>query len=328
MKQKRRVFNSNSVENNDLGIGSQVVTNTRLIDKNGKFRVERRGINIWTHPYQRLIEMSWLGFHVFLFSFYLIINALFAFVYVAIGENALTGEYKGAFATDYFKAFFFSLQTFTTVGYGSISPACFVSNAVAGFEAFMGLMIFALATGLYYAKFTKPNPKIKFSDIAVVAPYKENLNGLMLRIVNHSTSQLIDVEAFITYSWLNKDAEGKMRRSFKALTLERVKISLFPLNWTIVHPIDEESPLWGKSAEILIEENAELIVYIKGHDITFGQMIHTNGSYLNTEILWGKKFVPMYYAHENQGTILELDKINDTLDKPLFSFDAIDFQEN
>jgi inward rectifier potassium channel len=320
MNQKRKIFNKNIVENNDLGIGSQVVTNTRLIDKNGKFRVEKRGVNILTHPYQRLIEMAWLPFHLFLFSFYIVINALFALIYVGIGENALSGEYKGTFAADYFKAYFFSLQTFTTVGYGSISPACFASNVVAGCEAFIGLMIFALATGLYYAKFTRPNAKIKFSDIAVVAPYKEGINGLMLRIVNHSNSQLIDVEAFITYSWLHKDHEGKMRRSFRPLTLERQKISLFPLNWTIVHPIDEESPLWGQSAAALNEANAELIIFIKAQDITFGQMVHTNGSYLNNEILWGQKFIPMYYADESRGTIIELDKINHTREMELFSF--------
>lgn len=322
MGKRRKIFNRDTVENNDLGIGSQVTTNTRLIDKNGNFRVEKQGVNIWTHPYQRLIEMSWLNFHLFLLSFYLFINAIFAFIYVAIGKEALTGEYRGTFEADYFKAFFFSLQTFTTVGYGSISPACFISNAVAGFEAFMGLMIFALATGLYYAKFTKPNPKIKFSDIAVVAPYKDGINGLMMRIVNHATSQLIDVEAFITFSWLQKDSEGKFRRSFKPLTLERQKISLFPLNWTIVHPIDEDSPLWGKSAEVLIAENAELIIYIKAYDITFGQTIQANSSYLNNEILWGQKFIPMYYAHETQGTIIELDKINHIKEMPLFSFSS------
>jgi inward rectifier potassium channel len=316
MRKSNRTFVPS--QENDLGIGNQVITNTRLIDKNGKFRVEKRGGDVWMHPYQRLIEMSWLRFHLVLVGFYLIINVLFALCYVAIGENALSGEYHGYFYANFFKAYFFSIQTFTTVGYGGISPLCFASNILAAFEAFFGLMVFALATGLYYAKFTRPESKIHFSDIAVVAPFQEGINGLMLRIVNHSSSQLIEMEAIITYSWLQMDAEGKLRRSFKQMPLERQKVSLFPLNWTMVHPIDENSPIFGKTKEDLLAENAELIVFIKGQDITFGQLVQANSSYLAKEIMWGEKFVPMYYSDDNYGTILELDKINETIKLPLY----------
>ena len=306
---KKNQLPTTSLEN-DLGIGNKIVANTRLIDKNGQFRVHRRGEKIWMHPYQRLIEMSWLRFHVVIVSFYIIINIFFTLGYVAIGEKALSGEYHGSFFAEFFKAYFFSVQTFTTVGYGSIAPMCFASNVIAAFEALSGLLIFALATGLYYAKFTRPKSKINFSDIAVVAPYKENLRGFMLRMVNHSYSNLIEMEAIITYSWLQKDKEGVLRRSFLPISLERNKVALFPLNWTLVHPISEESPLFGKKAEDLISENAEFIVFTKGLDTTFGQMIQATASYSASEVIFEHKFEPMYYSDDTYGTVLELDKIN------------------
>jgi inward rectifier potassium channel len=298
---------------NDLGIGNKVIANTRLIDKNGKFRVYRSGEKIWMHPYQRLIEMSWLRFHILIVAFYIIINIFFAIAYMLIGEGALSGEYHGSLFAKFFKAYFFSIQTFTTVGYGSIAPMCFSSNVIAAFEALLGLLIFALATGLYYAKFTRPSSKINFSNIAVIAPYKEGINGFMMRMVNHSYSELIEMEAIITYSWLQTDKEGVLRRSYSPIALERQKVALFPLNWTLVHPIDDKSPLWGKNQADLIKENAEFIVFTKGLDTTFGQMVQATSSYLAKEVLWNYKFEPMYYSDETYGTVLELDKINNII---------------
>lgn len=301
---------------NDLGIGSQVTTPTRLLDKKGNFKVERRGTkSIFRHPYQMLLGMSWFRFHAVIVMFYLIINLLFALCYVAIGREALSGEYHGQFMANFFKAFFFSVQTMTTVGYGNTAPMCFTSNLIAAIEALFGLMVFALATGLYYAKFTRPEAKIKFSAVAVIAPYKDKINGFMFRIINESTTQLIDIEAQATFSWLQADSEGKLRRSYEVLQLERSKIAIFPLNWTIVHPIDDQSPFKGHSIEELHEMKVEIIVFVKAQDLTFGQMVQTNSSYLSTEILWGYKFIPMYYADEKNGTILEMDKIDHT--KPM-----------
>ncbi|MFZ4542749.1 MAG: ion channel [Saprospiraceae bacterium] len=316
MERKRKIFKP--VVENDLGIGNQVVTHSQLIDKDGKFKVERRGVNLLMHPYQKLIEMSWTRFHLLIIAFYISINFFFALLYVLIGEEALSGEYHGNVLSSFFRSYFFSVQTFTTVGYGSLAPMTFASNVVAAIEALFGLLIFALATGLYYAKFTRPTAKIKFSDIAVVAPFKDEINAFMFRIVNHSTSQLIEMEAIITFSWLQKDENGIMRRAFRQVTLERQKVALFPLNWTIVHPIDENSPLWGKSFDELKEMNAEFVIFIKGQDITFGQMIQANRSYSTNNIKWAEKFVPMYYSDAEKGTVIELNKINETVNTPLF----------
>lgn len=320
MERKRKIFKENTQIEGDLGIGNKVTGHSRLIDKNGQFRVDRRGVNIWKHPYQLMIELPWLKFHVVIVAFYLSVNILFAAIYVALGTDSLSGDQNISLLDFFLKAYFFSMQTFTTVGYGSIYPVSFLSNIVAALEALFALLTFALVTGLYYAKFTNPESKINFSDIGVIAPFRDGINGFMFRIVNHSTSQVIDVEAMVTYSFLQDDHNGIKRRLFRQMTLERNKVSLFPLNWTIVHPIDENSPLWGKTHQELIESDAEFIVFIKGQDITFGHAIHANGSYLAKELRWGHKFDPMYYADEVYGTVLELDKINHTSAKELHEY--------
>lgn len=303
---------------NDLGIGSEVTSSMRLLDKNGKFKLERRGTKVLRHPYEMLLSMSWFRFHLVIVTFYLFINVLFAFCYLAIGREALSGEYHGVLMHDFFKSFFFSIQTFTTVGYGNTSPMCFASNAIAAIEALFGLLIFALATGLYYAKFTRPTAKIKFSSVSVISPYKDGLNAFMFRIFNESTTQLIDVEAQATFSWLKTDKYGKLLRSYKILPLERNKIALFPLNWTIVHPIDSDSPFHESTREELEEMNVEIIIFIKAHDLTYGQTVQSNISYLANEIRWGHKFVPMYFSDKQRGTIFEMDKIDETKEEALY----------
>ena len=173
----------NQQQDNDLGLGNQLTGAYRMVDKNGNFRVKRKGISVW-HPYNSLLKMSWTKFHIMIFAFYGVVNAIFAYIYYLIGENALSGEYFTSFYPQYTKAFFFSVQTLTTVGYGAISPNCFWSNSVAAVEALIGLLIFALVTGLYYAKFTRPESKILYSEKMLFSPYKEDINGLMFRMVN------------------------------------------------------------------------------------------------------------------------------------------------
>lgn len=306
----------NQQQDNDLGLGNQLTGAYRMVDKNGNFRVKRQGSSIW-HPYNSLLKMSWTNFHIMIFVFYAVVNAIFAYFYYLIGENALSGEYFTSFYPQYTKAFFFSVQTLTTVGYGAISPNCFWSNTVAAVEALIGLLIFALVTGLYYAKFTRPESKILYSEKMLFSPYKEDINGLMFRMVNQRTSQLIDVEVQVTFSWVEPTESGMLTRRFQSLTLERSKVMLFPLNFTIVHPITPESLLYGKTLEDMRTMNAEFLVFVKAHDASFGQQVQSTTSYQSQDMSWAKKFLPMYYADENEGTILDLEKISDVIDKPL-----------
>jgi inward rectifier potassium channel len=318
---RRHRFFSNETPNpdNDLGLGNQLTGNYRLIDANGRFKAKRKGRFFW-HPYQSLLEMSWFRFHLVIFLFYGIVNALFAFVYYFIGVDSLSGDHYNDFFSEYSKCYFFSVQTLTTVGYGAVAPICFVSNIFAAIEALTGLLIFALVTGLYYAKFTRPKAKILYSSRANISPFKNGLNGLMFRMVNQRNTDLIDVEAQMTLSWIEEDDDNIKRRRFQPLELERTKIALFPLNWTVVHPINEKSPFYGKTLEDLRESNAEVLVFIRAYDITFGQMVQSSKSYQYADMNWAKKFTPMYHADEKDGSVIDFEKIDDVHDAELFKF--------
>lgn len=309
----------NSHPENDLGLGNQLTGSFRLIDENGKFKAKRKGQFFW-HPYQDLLEMSWFKFHLVIFSFYAVVNAFFAFAYYSIGVESLSGEHYNDFWREYFKCYFFSVQTLTTVGYGAVAPMCFFSNALAAFEALTGLLIFALITGLYYAKFTRPKAKILYSSNVNISPFKDGVNGVMFRMVNQRNTDLIDVSIQLTFSWVAADESGVKRRHFQPLDLERSKIALFPLNWTIVHPIVENSPFYGKKIEDFEGINAELLAFVTAYDITFGQMVQSRKSYQYTEMNFGKKFLPMYYADEKYGSIIEYEKINDVQEMALFDY--------
>jgi inward rectifier potassium channel len=297
-------------QENDLGLGTKITENNiRLISKQGNYRITRKGDNSWTHPYQALVEMPWSHFLLCTVLFYACINFIFAMLYMAIGTHGLSGEVYPDFWQNFEKAYFFSAQTFTTVGYGAVAPVCISANGLAAMEALVGLMVFALATGLFYARFSRPSIKIGYSEKILITPYK-GITALMFRIVNQQHTQVIEVEVQVTMSYLEV-INGTKQRLYKTLSLERNRVSLFPMNWTIVHPIDEDSPMSGWSKEALKEKSIEIIIFIKAYDATFAQQIHSNGSYIFDEFVWDKKFASMYYADEELGTtILEMDKLN------------------
>jgi len=300
----RRRIRLRSTEDNDLGFGNKINTaGGRLINRDGTFNVERRGIFAWT-PYQWLVEMPWTRFFLLLGLVYIGINAIFGLLFLACGAQAYSGLQEG---NTFLQLFFFSVQTFTTVGYGSISPISTGANLVATIDAFFGLISFALATGLLFARFSKPKAQVLFSKHALISPYNKGWS-FQFRIANLRNNNIINLEAKVTMTWL-EDHEGTKIRRFKNLELERSKVSLFPLNWTIVHPIDTKSPFCGKTQEDLEALDTEFLILISGYDDTFAQNIHDNGSYLAREIIWGGQFSNMYHS-ENHKTILELDKIS------------------
>jgi inward rectifier potassium channel len=302
---------------NDLGLGSQLISPYKMIDKNGNFRVKRKG-EFYIHPYQWLLEMSWFRFHLVIFGFYTFVNLIFASIYYLIGVEGLSGEHYPDFFNEFAKCFFFSVQTLTTVGYGAVAPICLISNIAAATEALIGLLIFALVTGLYYAKFTRPNAKILFSNSINISPYKDGLNAAMFRIANQRSTELIEVEVQMTFSWVEENETGVQLRRFFPLDLERSKIMLFPLNWTVVHPITENSPFWQKTQEELTAINMEILCFIKANDVTFGHQVKASQSYQMKDLLWARKFIPMYYPDADEGSILHLNKINDTVEATLY----------
>lgn len=304
-------FNNRKPDDNDLGFGTKITSaGTRLVNKDGSFNIERNGSYSWA-PYLWLVEMSWPKFFLVVGSFYVFVNAIFALGFVLIGVDALAGVDQNSFLEDFGTGFFFSVQTFTTVGYGALNPDSFGADLLSALVALVGLMSFALATGLFFSRFSKPKAQLLFSKIAIMAPYQD-IQSFQFRIANTRNNNIIDVESRVAMTWIENN-DGQRKRRFTSLVLEREKIALLPLNWTIVHPIDEESPLFGQTKDQLKKMQVEFIVQIKAYDETFAQQVNTNSSYVANEILWGKKFEGMYYPNGDT-TILDLDKIDAVYD--------------
>ena len=288
---------------NDLGLGTKV---TRLVNKNGTFNVRRAGQPIsFVNLYQWLIRMPWVPFLLLMLLMVFLVNSVFASVYFFIGPEYFSGiEEKGAWQ-QYLKCLFFSLQTFTTVGYGYIAPQGFLVNFIAALEALTGLMVFAIITGLLYGRFAKPSAQFIYSKNMLVSPFQGG-QSLQFRIINKRKSMIMDLRARMLVSFQERGSA----RVYRPLELERESVVLFPLNWTVVHPISEQSPLFGKTKEELRKLDAEFIIVLKGYDETFSQEIHSLHSYRHDEILWNSKFNVMYEPNPDGSTTLHVDQIN------------------
>ncbi|MGB4776229.1 MAG: ion channel, partial [Daejeonella sp.] len=289
-----------SISGNDLGFGNKAtINNQRMLNRDGSSNIKRKGLPFLrtTDAYNALITMSWAKFMLLILIAYLLINTLFAWFYVAIGIEYLNGAEGNNQLDQFFDAFFFSAQTISTVGYGHISPRGMMTSSLAAFESMLGLLAFALATGLLYGRFSRPSAKIKYSENIIIAPFQEG-KALMLRLANYRNNQLIEIEAQLILA-INKDNQGKITRRFFPLELEIKKINLLTLSWTIVHPIDEKSPLNGLNAEDLDQGDAEILVMIKAFDDTFSQTVHSRTSYQNEELIWDAKFKPIIEHNQN-----------------------------
>ncbi len=288
---------------NDLGFGSRVSAESRLrlLNRDGSFNVSRSGLSFFQslHFYRSLLEMSWWRFYLIIGVAYILINLAFAATYVALGIS-IDGSLAATPADKFWDAFFFSVQTFTTVGYGHLTPKGFAANVVASFDAFVGLICFALATGLLFARFSRPTVKILFSLNALIAPYKDG-TALMFRLANARSNQLIDVEVKVLYTEVSGSG-AKRRRQFRLLKLEREKVVFLPLHLTVVHAIDRQSPLHGKDAQALEHADSEFLVLITAFDETFSQTVHARSSYKWEEIVWHAKFTDMF-KYDSEGLI-------------------------
>lgn len=303
----------------DLGFGTKLNdAHSRLINKDGTFNIRRvnESLRARLNLYNRLITMSWSQFLAWVLVFYLVTNLLFAAVYLLAGADNLKGTTDQAFYGPFWKAFFFSAQTLTTVGYGHVAPASFLTSSIAAFESLIGLMSFALATGLLYGRFSRPKADIRFSKQAVFAPYLD-INGWMFRVINARSNQLIDVQVEVSLSRVETKPDGTRHRRYYNLELERAKVNFFPTNWTLVHPITDESPLYGCTADDLEESDAEFLILLRAMDDTFAQAVQTRYSYRYDEVLWGQKFQPMFDGAQKGVVTLDLDKLDDTDEVPL-----------
>src|SRR5581483_2265272 len=190
---------------------------------------------------------------------------------------------------------------------GNMWPNGPAANAVAALEALAGLMTFAIATGLLFGRFSRPSARIGFSETMVIAPYVEG-TSLQFRVVNRRSNNLIDLEARVLLMTV-ESVGGRMQRRYTRLDLERDQVLFFPLTWTVVHPIDDKSPLYGKTPPDLEQWQAEIMILMKGFDDTFGQTVQARYSYRYDEIHWGAKFAPAFEVEKSGDLRLEVNRV-------------------
>jgi len=304
------VQNNLNEKERDLGFGSSLSLrkNFRLLNRDGSFNVQRHHTAVWEslYSYNALISMrSWAFFLVVLF-WYLILNVMFAAGYLLCGPDALQGN---AGVPGFMRAFFFSVHTFATIGYGNIVPAGIAANLLVTLESLVGLTSFALVAGLVFARFSRPSAHIIYSRSAIIAPYG-NGRGFQFRIMNGRDNELVEVNATITMGRF-ESVGGLRQRKFYSLELERRKVAFFPLNWTIVHPIDDKSPLWGWDEKMLLESEAEFLILLTAIDDTFAQTVHNRGSYTAQEVVWGAKFLPLVDERVDGNPVVMLERFHE-----------------
>lgn len=295
----------------DTGFSSNTsYEGNRLLNKDGTIKIKRTGLRISERFsfFHWLITMNWLSFFTILLIGYILINTVFALMYLSFGIDGLSGSHPSNFTSQFLTAFYFSAQTLTTVGYGAISPIQTPHNIIATFESFVGLLSFAMNTGLLYGRFSKPKAQMLFSKFALISPYKNTGKGLMMRIVNKKDSQLINVNANLIFSWAD---EKTNQRKFANLDLEIKHINILASSWTIVHPITENSPLQKWSKKQFENRNVEVLLQVDAYDEAYSQQVHTRTSYKFPEIIWDAKFKSILGHNQHGEATLHLNQFHD-----------------
>ncbi|UJF30917.1 ion channel [Kaistella sp. 97-N-M2] len=287
----------------------------RFVNKNGTPNIRRAGLS---HPFEKyswyhtLLDLPSWKFILFLIFGYILANLGFALIYFSIGIEHLTGIDKSTPLNEFTDVFFFSSQTFTTVGYGRIAPVGFLASMVATFEAFLGLLGFAIATGLFYGRFSRPRAFLKFSRIALIVPFQET-TALMFRMAPYKNNLLTDANIVLTCAVEDVEEDGTSKSKFFTLETELSKINTLSLNWTVVHKIDENSPFFDLTEEDFKTLDIEIFAHVRAFDEVFSNTVVQRTSYVSreNEILFAEKFNLMYAPSRDQKTtILNLDLID------------------
>ena len=308
-------------EQGDFGLG-RVLSSTRgqrMLNADGTFNVRREGLP-WSQAgsvYHDALTASWPRFLAWTLAVYIGINLFFASVYVLLGPDILSGAAVDQLGGRFWQTFFFSVQTFATIGYGTIVANGITGNLVVTLEALIGLLAQALITGLLFARFARPTMSLQYSSMAVIAPFNGG-RALMIRIANRRRNELIEMDAQMTLAIMDGAVAGVGRR-YLPMVLDRRSVSFFPLAWTMVHPITPASPLWGMSEADLRAREAEVLVLLHGTDETFATRVSSRRSYCGDEIVWGAKFRSVFDTTRSDGRVsIDLTKLDlyDMVDLP------------
>lgn len=296
----------------DPGFGAKVsaASGKRLLNRDGTFNSRRTGVDTtrsWS-PYHDLLTMSWSRFFLFTALFYVCVNIIFAFAYALCGPGGLEGTSGVSFTSRLLPSFFMSAQTIATVGFGHLSPLTTAANVVAVVEMWMGFIMYAIAAGLVFARFSRPMAKLIFSDAAVIAPYRTG-SALMFRFANARRNQLVEIRIRVLFSKLEDGPGGRVRR-FSMLDLERDRVAFVPLHLTVVHPITDRSPLNGLTHDDLARDSAEILVLVTAMDDTFSQTVHARTSYTHDEIDLGGHFASILSLADDGIVEMDMRKIH------------------
>jgi len=295
----------------DPGFGYNSKENARnIINDNGTSNVRhinrKRNIN---DLYTYFIDISWFQFFVLILVAYTILNMLFGVFYVAIGIEQITKP-KGTFLEDFLNGFFFSAQTLTTVGYGGIAPQGIAANFIAAFEAMIGLLSFSFITGMLYGRFSKPKANIEFSENIILRDFKSQ-KAIMFRLMNSRKTVMIEPEITVTLSVTEENEKNEFKRNFYELKLERNKIMYLPTVWTIVHQIDDDSPLYKYSKEEIRNLDAHLYILINYHEESFSQKVYQINSYHFEDLITDVKYKSAASFDVEGYTLLDHNKLSE-----------------
>ncbi|HTJ48605.1 MAG TPA: ion channel [Cyclobacteriaceae bacterium] len=314
---KRISINPFSKVNNDTGFGNNPNSyGGRFVNRDGTFNVAKEGQAFWQRfsLFHTMLNLPLWKFIMAIIIFFIGINLLYTSIYILLGTNQFMGMIATTRWEEIKEIYFFSTETFTTVGYGRVNPIGDGANFVASIEAMSGFITFAIITGLIYGRFAKPKAFLAFSEHALVAPYRGK-SGLMFRFVsfkdNH-TLTAVEIKVNVALQVLENE---KMTYKFYDLELERNRVDSLPMNWTVVHPIDEKSPLVGLSWEDMKNADLEIYVLVRGFDDVFSNFVLQRTSYTFDEIKINRKFVPMYReSDDGKTTIVEVHKLSEHIE--------------
>lgn len=266
----------------------------KISNQNGKFQIQglNRWHNYWRDPYHLLLALPWAGFYGLIAVGYVILNALFAALYL-LGGDCLNGARAGYFED----AFFFSVQTFGSIGYGAIFPKTFYANVIVTIEAIMSLLSIAIVTGLSFARFSRPTARVIFSRNALITPHN-GIPTLIFRTANQRLNQILEAKAQVFLTRDERTLEGGTIRRFYLLDLSRSQTPSFALSWNIMHSIDENSPLYGMTKDDLIASQSQLIVSVRGIDETVNYNINARHIYGVYDLLWDHHFMDIIHADD------------------------------